>query len=173
MSSKQAYSLIEILVVIVILVIVMLIAIPNLQRLLAANRMSIEVNRLVAAINFARYAAISYGQPVTLCPSHDGHRCSQNWSEPKLIFIDLEKNQRLESGDKLLRVIPALAGHAKLSWRGFHSQRALRFTPMGWGASLSGRFIYQQQGFEGNLGRIIVLNRLGRVRIEALSGQHR
>ena len=63
------FTLMELLVVIAIVAILAINISPSLTTSLASARMSGEINAVLGALNFARSAALSTGQTVSLCAS--------------------------------------------------------------------------------------------------------
>lgn len=81
-SSEAGFTLIELMVALAVLAIIAAIAVPAMQGLIAANRLSGASTELVTALQVARSEAIRRNAPVTVCGSDDGASCANttDWS---------------------------------------------------------------------------------------------
>lgn len=66
---SRGLTLIELMITLVILVITVSVVSPAMQQLIHGNRLRVETDRLLLAINLARSEAINRNSPVSLCPS--------------------------------------------------------------------------------------------------------
>lgn len=94
------FTLVELLVTLSVAVIVLAIAVPSFAALVATNRVSVEANRLVAGLNYARAEAVRRNQPVYVCSANlkdnfDVQGCldaavsgQKNWGEGLLLYAD-------------------------------------------------------------------------------------
>jgi type IV fimbrial biogenesis protein FimT len=107
-------SLFELLLVLAMLAVLGLVAVPGLGTLLAANRLSAEVNRFVHAVHLARQQAHTRGAPVALCKSPNGRQCRHDadWSEGSLVFVnsDADEPPIVDPGEPILTVHDRFAG---------------------------------------------------------------
>ncbi|WP_433851149.1 GspH/FimT family pseudopilin [Stenotrophomonas nitritireducens] len=80
-SKGAGFTLIELMVTVAVLAIIATIAVPAMQGLIAANRLSAASTELVTALQLARSEAIRRNAPVTVCASDDGTNCenSTDW----------------------------------------------------------------------------------------------
>ncbi len=81
-SAEAGFTLIELMVALAVLAIIAAIAVPAMQGLIAANRLSGASTELVTALQVARSEAIRRNAPVTVCGSADGASCANttDWS---------------------------------------------------------------------------------------------
>ncbi|MQP76910.1 prepilin-type N-terminal cleavage/methylation domain-containing protein [Stenotrophomonas sp. MYb238] len=81
-SKGAGFTLIELMVTVAVLAIIATIAVPAMQGLIAANRLSAASTELVTALQLARSEAIRRNAPVMVCASDDGTNCenSTEWS---------------------------------------------------------------------------------------------
>src|ERR1700731_3573705 len=96
--SAAGYTMFELVMVMSIVAILATIAIPSFQYVTASNRISSEINGLLADMRFARVEAIKEGLPVTVCASADGKTCIGNtnagvWTSGWIVFSDPSSNQ--------------------------------------------------------------------------------
>ena len=103
----RGLTLIELLLTITILSIALGIAIPSMAKLIEQSQRKSALNELMSGINYARASAITTGVNVTLCPLASDNRCSKDWTQAITIFQDPRRIRRLETPEKILRVIPA------------------------------------------------------------------
>ncbi len=104
----------ELVMVMTIVAIVAAIGLPSFRYVTASNRISSEINGLLADMRFARTEAIKEGLPVTVCASSNGTSCigSTNggaWTSGWIIFPDPSSNQTPASATSILRIQPALS----------------------------------------------------------------
>lgn len=108
---NKGFSLIELIVVLTIASILLMIAGPALQKFVASNRLTSQVNDLLADINLARSEAIKRNAVTGVCASTSGTSCtaSGNWASGWMVYYD-------NSGTKaVLKVHEALTGNNTLS----------------------------------------------------------
>ena len=161
LPKYHGFTLLELLLTIAIVAILGAISIPYLHDIATQHRRIVEQKRLVSAINTARSMAISHGRFVTLCPSVDNRRCTSDWQQPLMIFIDGDIKAEVDQQDYLLRAINDLS-YGTLQLKAFPSKRYFRFHPDGFTDNQNGTFsyCYQHQGWQ------LIVNRAGRVRSE-------
>lgn len=111
MRLQQGFTLIELLVSVAIVAIMIRLAVPSYQFIINSSRISSELNGLLATFQIARSEAIRRGLSVTVCSSANGSTCSgsNNWKTGWLVFVDLNNNASLDTGDTVLRQQVALA----------------------------------------------------------------
>jgi type IV fimbrial biogenesis protein FimT len=107
------FTTFELLMVMTIVAIIAAIGLPSFRYVTASNRISSEINGLLADMRFARTEAIKEGLPVTICASANSATCigSTNggaWTSGWIIFSDPSSNQTVPVGAVPLRVQPAL-----------------------------------------------------------------
>jgi type IV fimbrial biogenesis protein FimT len=108
---NRGFSLIEVIVVLTIAAILLTIAGPALQKFVASNRLTAQVNDLMADINLARSEAIKRNTASGLCASTSGTSCTTggNWANGWLVYYN-------NSGTNVvLKVHESLTGNNSLS----------------------------------------------------------
>jgi type IV fimbrial biogenesis protein FimT len=106
---SSGYTLLELLTVILIVGIFTAIGIPSFQYVTYSNRMSSEVNSLLADMQYARSEAVKEGQPITVCTSSNATSASPScsgsdtWNTGWIVFIDANGNQKVDTGEQTLR----------------------------------------------------------------------
>ena len=81
-------TLIELIIVLTIAGVLAALAAPGMQRFVASNRLTAQVNDLLADISFARSDAIKRNTSAGLCTSTSGTSCtaSGNWANGWLVY---------------------------------------------------------------------------------------
>jgi type IV fimbrial biogenesis protein FimT len=140
----SGFTIFELVMVMAIAAILVGIGIPSFQYVTASNRISSEINGLLADMRLARVEAIKEGLPVTVCASADGQTCigSTNggaWTSGWIIFSDPSSNQTPPNAQSVLRVQPALSVAYKSSTDTLtdttNSTYAVTFNRQGFGSS--------------------------------------
>lgn len=74
--------------------------------MVSSHAVTAEVNGLMADMAYARSAAITRRQTITICASNDNINCDRAsaWEQGWIIFTDEDRDRRRDSGDQLLRV---------------------------------------------------------------------
>lgn len=96
--TQLGMSLVELMTVISIAGILLAIGVPSYKYITTSNRVSMEVNALLADLQYARSEAVKEGQMVTVCPSANQTACdanSTNWQSGWIVFSDVNGNQQV------------------------------------------------------------------------------
>jgi len=90
----RAHTLYELLVTLSVVGILMTVGLPSFSRLVADQRLRAQVDPLFHAIHLARKVSIARRQVATLCPSHDGLQCSDDydWSAGWILFVNIDRD---------------------------------------------------------------------------------
>lgn len=75
--SAAGFTLVELMVSIAVLSIVLLVAVPSFTTLVQGNKLTSQVNQIVAALNLAKAEAVKLNQAVLFCHSSDAATCSE------------------------------------------------------------------------------------------------
>jgi type IV fimbrial biogenesis protein FimT len=135
----------ELVMVMTIVAIVAAIGLPSFRYVTASNRISSEINGLLADMRFARTEAIKEGLPVTMCASADGATCigstnGGSWTSGWIIFSDPSSNQTVPTGGVPLRIQPSLSASYNYSTDTLtdtsNNTYAVTFNRQGFGTSL-------------------------------------
>jgi type IV fimbrial biogenesis protein FimT len=134
----------ELVTVMLIVAIIAAIGVPSFKYVTASNRISSEINALLADMRFARVEAIKEGLPVTVCASTSGTSCNGTagggvWTSGWIVFSDPSGNQTPPSAASVLRVQPALSVanySTDTLTEGTYNTYAVTFNRQGFGSSL-------------------------------------
>ncbi len=118
---------------------------------------------IVSLLQWAQTLAQTQQRSVVICASQDGKQCGGQWSQGMLVFYG--HDQQITEPAMILRFHAYANIPVNIDWRGFWSHEYIRFDGYGLGQTLSGRFRLTQAA--GSLSRCLVMNRIGRIRVEA------
>lgn len=109
----------ELVITTVIVIILAAIAVPNMSEFLKNERLTTQINILVASLQYARSEALLRQQQVVVCASDDTATCgSSDWADGWLIFFDADEDGSVSDGDELLKAQQALEGDSLLNSSG-------------------------------------------------------
>ncbi len=107
--TQNGFSLMEMLMTMSLIGILTMVAIPSVNGILKNERLTTQINSLLAHLQFARSEALLRHKQVVVCASKDAATCSGNWSDGWIVFFDNDESADVSDGDALLQA------HAKLS----------------------------------------------------------
>lgn len=137
MKDPTGFTLVELMVVIAIVAILLTIAVPSFEYVTTSNRMSTEIDSLLADLQYARSEAMKQGQTVTVCPSADGKRCdkSMSWKSGWVVFSDGNGDGMVNEDDSVLRIRQAFLGND--SFDSDNDMQSVTFNRAGFASSLT------------------------------------
>ncbi|NMP14853.1 GspH/FimT family pseudopilin [Thalassotalea sp. Y01] len=157
-------TLIELIVAISIIAILSTVALPSIKPLILQKRMMIEVNKWQQGFAFARQAAIRSANVVTLCPSSDGLRCTDNWQQGAMVFADLDGDKSKSTDETVLYRIGASKKGFIATWRSFQNRNYIQFQHNGFTWYQNGTLRLCIEGENQRYNRALIVTRAGRVR---------
>jgi type IV fimbrial biogenesis protein FimT len=162
----RGFTLVELLVTVAVAAVCVHLSLPGMRAFVETQRAVAACNSIISTIALARATAILRRVPVTLCPRH-GDQCGRghHWRDGGLIFADLNRNGRIDTGEAVLGALPALPAGAVLRWRSFRNRSHLTFLPTGLTAWQNGHFQYCPEDGDPRFARQLILNAAGRVRL--------
>jgi type IV fimbrial biogenesis protein FimT len=105
--AARGYSLYELIITIGVFALLMSLGVPSFGKMLANNRLKVEVDALFHAVHLARKESILRRRAVTLCPSRDGEKCVSgfDWSVGWIMFVNLDRDMPAsrDSGEPVLQ----------------------------------------------------------------------
>jgi len=96
-------TLIELVITLSIAAILLAAAAPSFSGIIKNNKMTTQLNELVAGLNLARSESIKRASPVTVCKSSDGASCGGNWNNGWIVFPDLDNSGSVTNSEAVLR----------------------------------------------------------------------
>jgi type IV fimbrial biogenesis protein FimT len=108
---ESGFTLLELLTVVAIVAIIIGIGAPSYKYVTTSNRVTAEVNGLLADLQFARVEAIREGQTVTVCPSTNGTSCAggTTWDTGWIVFSDPTNLGSVDPSEPVLRIQKAFS----------------------------------------------------------------
>jgi type IV fimbrial biogenesis protein FimT len=164
MKHASGFTLPELLVVLAIISVSITIAAPAYSEWAQQTQSRTVIGKLARAISHARNIAITHNSYAVICASSDNVTCSSDWTKPLIIFIDKNRNGRVDNDERLLSHYKLLPEGAKLTWRGFGSNRYIRYRPTGLTDGSNGSITYCARGGKLKHARQIIIARGGRLR---------
>lgn len=154
MTDQRGFSLLELCTVILILSFLTTFAMPTFSEFLMREERTMVLDRIQAAIEFAKQEAFAHAKTITICASINHRTCHANdWSAGFIIIEIDEQLPRFHSN--LLYVFPKLQ-HCKLNFEQFGTY--LNITADGMTIN-NGTFIYcPKNGDRREAGALVVNN---------------
>ena len=162
-TNNQAFTLIELLIVISIVMIVLGYAIPSFSDLINRSKVDAKVSRLAQTLQLSRSVAITNNTKVTMCPVNESLSCSSDWSTGYISFIDSNGDRKFNPGEKLLFQHFSQEPKSKTRWRAFGHRRSLQWLGTGITNHQNGTFELCYAD-EQKLFRAIFITKTGRIR---------
>lgn len=132
--AASGFTLIELMVTVSVMAILLGLAAPSFRDFIINNRLTAQINDLVADISLARSEAASRGVRVTLCASADLSACSSSgdaWQGGRIVFVDTNANGTRETTEQILKTTEAVGGSRTLIATGFPKTYSVSFRPYG------------------------------------------
>ncbi len=169
MQRDLGFTLGELMVTLALAAIVAVLAVPAFVDVIRSTRIAVQANDILGALAYARSEAVTHGVRVTLCKSADGRQCAAGggYEQGWVIFVDEDDNARIGENETRLRVRDGLGG-GRLTLEGNRPVADyVSYLPNGATGLRGGGF---QAGTltlcDPPLARRIVINRMGRARVE-------
>jgi type IV fimbrial biogenesis protein FimT len=164
MFNVRGVGLINLVVTVAIASIVLLTGLPGLSRTVKLNKMASQYNQVLSLVFMARQAALSYRSFVTICPSADAKVCNRDWTSGMMVFVDHDKDKKLEDDDILIKFLPHGDGDIAITWKSFRSNNFFHFARNGWTDYYNGTFRFCFGGDDLSYNRALIISKVGRVR---------
>ena len=171
---QRAVSLFDLLVTLVVAGSLTALAVPAFKQWTARTRITTQVNRLLTDLHLARSEAIKRGQPVVLCQSRNGRRCSEDgaWHHGWVVFVDTNYNHLAEPDESVIHVQGtqvSVETHLKASGSGALRNHYLGFRPDGMSGK-RGTFTFCDPAAPA-LARAIIIYWTGRARVSGKTAE--
>lgn len=123
-------TLVDILVALSLISITLSAGVPVLQRWLQTHTEDTAFQLLFHLSTYARTEAIKANDYFTLCPSLNHTSCGGDWNREIMIFNDSNKNEHLDKGETLHKLVSLPANTPCISWN-LPKRQYLQFKPTG------------------------------------------
>ncbi len=165
-SASNGYSLVELVIAMAIVSITINLAVPSVTKIYHRSQATAMINWLVGTIHYTRHAAVNYGITATLCPSSNASLgCSGEWLNGVIVFLDYNRDARINGKDRVLSSFTPSVINGTLKWRSFKNKKYLQLTEFGYTNYQNGNFVYCTDSKDAKLARQLVINVQGRVRL--------
>jgi len=182
-GHTSGFTLIELISTVAIAAILLTLGVPSFKDTILSNRMAGHSNRFLSALNITRSEAIKRGQSVTLCkanvdaspPSCNTGTCDTAsgdncWGKGWLVFVDANSNGLTDQGETIIRSFEGLPETLTLHTNSANVAYWIAFDSTGAGKGNNGLVVASTfnlcQGNDEANGRSIILNALGRAKIQ-------
>lgn len=159
-NRQDGLTIIEMMIALVIVGVVMTIVVPSAQSLLNQNRVIAEINEVSGVIQFARANAIDEQVETVICPTEDFSTCTEDWTDPKMVFADEDASGTRNNDEELLVATSALSSANTLSGPAV----AIQFDGNGIVNGVATLLLCHSND-DANLARELYINAQGRVKI--------
>ena len=141
----RGFTLIELAVVLAIVAILLHVAAPGLSRVVAARALAAQSSEFMAALRFARAAALQRGAAVTMCasaagtpsPACRGSRAT-DWRAGWIVFADRDRRGAPDGQQPLLRVQQPLQVTGGVAG----TRGSISFTAAGFATDASSHYLF-------------------------------
>lgn len=163
----RGFTVIELLVTVAVFAIILTVGVPSFVDLIRNNRVATQANLFIGTLSVARSEAIKRGARVTLCKSGDQLSCTtaDDWAQGWLVFADANENASVDAGEAVIQVYQPLEGTTLVG--NTLVTDYISYVADGTTKKTDGGF---QNGTVSlcrpPVGRSIVINKAGRVRVE-------
>lgn len=170
-------TLIELLITLLIFGVLVSAGAPSLRHVIDLNRLRMETNRLVSALNLTRSEAVHGNVPVSMCPADPARTgmptCGGDYSDGWIVFRNPgRKTQPLDAEAQLIKTFPALPqGYSVTNRAGSRPAREMiTFLPDG-SSRRNRTLLICPPGSGERPSRSVVMNIVGRPRVAINWGQ--
>ncbi|GEM_PF-2962783 len=103
-DKNAGVSLVEFAVALIVVAVSVIYAAPLYYKIANNHRATTYTNELVATLTFARVQAVTQSQPVSVCASDNGMRCTDTpWAQGYIAFVDNGTPGLVDPSDRILK----------------------------------------------------------------------
>lgn len=131
---NSGFTITELIVTLVILGVLLAIAAPNLKNFIFDQRLTTQINDLIADLNVARSEAVKRAATVTVCKQGGtvtAPQCNTTttaaWTNGWFVFVDANANGQMDAGETVLRVRESLEGGNTMTSAGTTENTAIPY----------------------------------------------
>lgn len=139
-NLQRGFTFIDLLTALSVFMVVTCIGIPNLHHWLQRQAQSTVFDTLHHLSTFARTKAVKENTFLTLCASHNNLTCNGDWNKTIIIFNDPNKNETVDAGERLFKVMALPDSTPCLQWNASAHRQYLQFKPSGATNGTAGHF---------------------------------
>lgn len=117
--KHQAFTLLEMLIIMTIMAIIVMIAVPSFHNIRESQELTTLFPTIQQNVNFARNTAQSFHTNTVMCSSSSMLQCETNqWNKGILIFSDINKNKTIDENEIIHASIQTHLKYGNLKWNG-------------------------------------------------------
>lgn len=165
-NKIQGFTLLELMITLAIAAIITTIGLPSFTGLMRDSRMTTNVNDFLTALSYARSEAATRNVDV-IVQSKSG--INLDWKQGWDIYIDVNSNNIVDAGE-LLKTHIALPTGYTLTANVTSLNTQIVYEPSGLRNTIVGGSIYLCLDNDVNTARAVVINPLGRARVDSSVG---
>lgn len=172
---QRGFTLIELMVVTAVATVLLAFGIPSMTALMNSNKLTDATNALMSSMRLARSEAFKRNGRVVLCKSTDGVSCatSGGWEQGWLVFHDANGDGQHDQEETVIERGNPLPASLRLTGNStvgrYVSFVASGSTRMMGGGFQAGTLTVCNQSLERGEARQIVLNAVGRPRVQKVA----
>jgi type IV fimbrial biogenesis protein FimT len=155
----KGFTLLELVTSITVLCVVLGIAAPSVKRIIDVHTIAADINQTNAMIRFTRTTAMSQYETTKICPAQDHSRCTKDWSQSLIVFVDNNNNNVRDSEEPLLAANVGVSKQHKMKG----PRSAIRFYGSGENASPASLVLCPNSN-DNTLARALYISLQGRIR---------
>jgi len=161
----QGITLLEVITTLAISSILFGLAIPYTGNVIAANRVTGQINMLSGALQLTRSEAVTRQQDIVICKSADQESCTVQgeWDQGYIIFVDANQDRKRSANETLLHVQSSFPANITLNYRAFGSRHYLAYQPTGL-TMTNGTFTFCNRNLP-QTAKALIVTKTGRVRL--------
>ncbi len=162
----RGFTLMELMVAMALLAIIATLAVPAMGDFIQRNRLSSQVNGLVASLSMARNHAVTRRREVVVCKQSGSELCdsSAEWQQGWVVFTDLNRDRQRQADEPLLQAHGPLDSPTSVDFRAFGSSTYIVYYPNGIPRSSNGSFTFCA-GTNSSTARVLIMSKTGRLRV--------
>jgi type IV fimbrial biogenesis protein FimT len=152
-----------------------MVGIPSYKSVIQEQHAKNKTNQLYSLLQHARSLAINSRGYVTICPSSTNIMCSNNWKDPLIVFLDHNKNEKVENQEQISNIHEMIdTQEEELSLKAAAGRKYIQFNQHGLINSTNGRlnFCYKDSDYH-QYNRSLIISLSGRVRIETFETENK
>lgn len=165
MRRSSGLSLLELMATVAVAAVLATVAVPSYLTLIQNNRLTSQVNELLASLALARSEAIKGGTTVYLCSSDNQSSCvDDKWSDGWLVWSDDNGDDTLDTSDSILNVFDSEVDASVLSIAKNSASKVMKFGTDGSTTTPASYLFCDERG--ASHARMIRISGVGRARLE-------